>query len=140
MGAGAAVTTWTQAQIDTGQVVYVHDGSNTTSDSITFTVDDGQGNSLAGQTFALTITAVDDDAPTQVNNTGSTVAEGGTDTITTGELRYDDSEQAAGSVTYTINSGPKIWRGLLQTVSLKYPKKSLFFICVVGISLFKIQS
>ncbi|KPK34237.1 MAG: hypothetical protein AMK70_08090, partial [Nitrospira bacterium SG8_35_1] len=103
---GVAVTTWTQAQIDANQVVYVHDGSNTTSDSITFTVDDGQGNALAGQSFSITVTAVDDDAPTQVNNTGSTIAEGGTDTITNTELRYDDSEQPATSVTYTINSGP----------------------------------
>ena len=31
-----------EAQIDAGQVVYVHNGSNTTSDSITFTVDDGE--------------------------------------------------------------------------------------------------
>ncbi|BBO81809.1 hypothetical protein DSCO28_23750 [Desulfosarcina ovata subsp. sediminis] len=103
---GVAVTSFTQAQIDAGEVVYVHDGSNTTTDSFTFNVDDSQGNTLAGQTFAFTITAVDDDAPVQVNNTGSTVAEGGTDTITNTELRYDDSEQPASSVSYTVTSGP----------------------------------
>ena len=40
---GVAVTSFTQAQIDAGEVVYVHDGSNTTTDSFTFDVDDGQG-------------------------------------------------------------------------------------------------
>ena len=103
--AGVAVTSFTQAQIDANQVVYVHDGSNTTSDSISFTVDDGQGNSLAGQSFNLTVTAVDDDAPTQVNNTGSTVAEGGTDTLITAELLFTDSEQPATSMTYTVTGG-----------------------------------
>ena len=103
---GVAVTSFTQAQIDAGEVVYIHDGSNTTSDSFDFSVGDGQGNTLAGQSFAITITAVDNNAPTQVNNTGSTVAEGGTDTITNSELRYTDSEQPATSVTYTITAGP----------------------------------
>ena len=42
---GNAVTTWTQAQIDAGEVVYVHNGSNTTSATPSpSTVDDGQGN------------------------------------------------------------------------------------------------
>ena len=66
---GVAVTSWTQAQIDANQVVYVHDGSNTTSDSISFTVDDGLGNALSGQTFAITITAVND-APTFTSGVG----------------------------------------------------------------------
>ena len=48
---------------------------------------------------SVTITAVDDDAPTRVNNTGSTVAEGGMGTISNTQLRYDDSEQPATSVT-----------------------------------------
>ena len=51
-----AISTFTQDDLDNNRVVYVHDGSNTTSDSITFTVDDGQGNVLAGQSFSLTIT------------------------------------------------------------------------------------
>ena len=60
---GNPVTTWTQAQIDANQLVYVHDGSNTTSDAVTFTVDDGQGNSLAGQRFELIVSAEPDPPP-----------------------------------------------------------------------------
>ena len=45
-GPGVAINSFTQAQIDAGEVVYVHDGSNTTSDGFTFDVDDGQGNAV----------------------------------------------------------------------------------------------
>ena len=76
---GVSITSFTQDDIDNNRLVYVHDDSNTTSDSFNFDVDDGQGNSVTGQSFALTIAAVDDDVPTQVTNTGSTIAEGGTD-------------------------------------------------------------
>ncbi len=105
-GAGVAITSFTQDDINNNRLVYVHDGSNTTSDSFDFTVNDGQGNTLAGQSFALTITAVDDDAPTQSNNTGSTIAEGGTDTLINSELLYTDSEQPATAVAYTVTSVP----------------------------------
>ena len=73
-----------------------------------FDVDDGQGNSVTGQSFALTITAVDDDAPTQVTNTGSTIAEGGTDTIAAAELAFTDTEQPATSavIVYAVATSP----------------------------------
>jgi Tol biopolymer transport system component len=45
---GVAISSFTQAQIDAGEVVYVHDGSETTADSFGFTVDDGQGNYASG--------------------------------------------------------------------------------------------
>ena len=53
--AGTEVTTWTQANIDDGHLVYVHDDTATTTDTIGFTVDDGEGNSLSGQTFDIIV-------------------------------------------------------------------------------------
>ncbi|NIR35777.1 MAG: hypothetical protein GWN79_21085, partial [Actinobacteria bacterium] len=53
---GTAITSFTQADIDAGLLVYVHDGSPTASDSFTFSVDDGQGNIVAGQVFNITVT------------------------------------------------------------------------------------
>ena len=103
---GVGITSFTQDDIDNNRLVYVHDDSNTTSDSFNFDVDDGQGNSVTGQSFALTITAVDDDAPTQVTNTGSTIAEGGTDTIAAAELAFTDTEQPASAVSFTVTSSP----------------------------------
>ena len=101
-----AITSFTQDDIDNNRVVYVHDGSNTISDSFDFDVDDGQGNALTGQSFSLTITAVDDDAPTQVTNTGSTLAEGGTGTLSNAELAFTDSEQVATAITFTVTTSP----------------------------------
>ena len=103
---GVGITSFTQDDIDNNRLVYVHDDSNTTSDSFNFDVDDGQGNSVTGQSFALTVTAVDDDAPTQVTNTGSTIAEGGTDTIAAAELAFTDTEQPASAVSFTVTTSP----------------------------------
>jgi len=79
--------------------------SNTDNDYVVeVTADDGNGGTDS-QTITVTVTDVNDNAPTQVNNTGSTVAEGGTDTISNTELRYDDAEQPATSVIYTVTGG-----------------------------------
>ena len=61
---------------------------------------------MGGNDLTFRVNNTDVDPPTQVNNTGSTLAEGGTDTISNTELRYDDAEQSTANVTYTINSGP----------------------------------
>ncbi|MFT5390748.1 MAG: hypothetical protein ACI8PT_000935, partial [Gammaproteobacteria bacterium] len=43
---------------------------------------------------------------TQVTNTGSTIAEGGTDTLSNTELAFTDSEQAATAITFTVTTSP----------------------------------
>ncbi|WP_020588981.1 DUF4347 domain-containing protein [Desulfobacter curvatus] len=58
---------FTQQDIIDGNVVYTHDGTNTTSDSFAYSVADPTGNSLTGQTFSVTVTAAND-APTAANN------------------------------------------------------------------------
>ena len=114
---GVGITSFTQDDIDNNRLVYVHDGSNTTADTFNFDVDDGQGNSVTAQSFSLTITAVDDDAPTQVNNTGSTIAEGGTDTIAAAELTFTDTEQPASAVSFTVTASPANGQLELTTAS-----------------------
>ena len=52
--------TFTQQDIINGTILYTHDGSNTLSDSFTFSVSDPAGNLLTGQTMAITVTPVDD--------------------------------------------------------------------------------
>ncbi|QDU99025.1 cadherin-like domain-containing protein [Lignipirellula cremea] len=103
---GIAVFSFTQDDINNNRLVYVHDGSNTTSGDFTFDVADGQGNDIAGQIFAITVAAIDDDAPALIVNAGSSVSEGGTETITRTELEYRDTEQPATAVTYIVSSGP----------------------------------
>jgi VCBS repeat-containing protein len=105
-GPGTAITSFTQADIDAGRLVYVHNDSNTTSDSFTFTVSDGAGGSLGATVFSITVTAVDDDPPVVAANTGSTVLEAGTDPIPVTELEYTDTEQGPASVAYTVTTIP----------------------------------
>ena len=69
---------FTQADVYGGLVTYDHDGSETTSDGFGFDVTYGT-DTIAGESFAIAITPVDDDLPTLGVNTGSTVLEGGTE-------------------------------------------------------------
>ena len=70
---GVAVTSFSQDDVDSNRVVYVHDGSETSSDSFSFNVDDGQGNTLGGQSFAIAVTPVNDD-PTNAGSLPADVA------------------------------------------------------------------
>jgi uncharacterized repeat protein (TIGR01451 family) len=74
---GVALTnggTYTQADIDAGLLSYAHDGSQTTSDSFTFTVADGAGGSIGLTTFAITVNPVND-PPVITAPVGQTVLE-----------------------------------------------------------------
>ena len=114
---GVAVTTFAQADIDAGRLVYVHDGSDTLSDHFDFTVDDGQGNRLIQQTFAISITPVDDTPPVMINNTGAGIVIGGSFVVTSDMLLAGDT-QPAGSLTYTLTSLPADGRLELNGVAL----------------------
>ena len=103
---GVSATTFTQADIAANRLVYVHDGSETTSDSFTFTVSDGAGGALGTTTMTLTITPVND-IPTITSDGGTTtaslnVAENvSAVTIVTGA----DVDLPAQALTYTISGG-----------------------------------
>ncbi len=70
---GVSVSTFTQADIAANRVIYVHDGSETTSDSISVTVSDGAGGSIGSTTVTLTVTPVND-APTITSDGGGATA------------------------------------------------------------------
>ena len=96
---GVAVTRFTQADVDSGRLRYVHDGSETTADSFSFTASDAT-TTLAEQSLAISITPVND-TPALVN-TGATVAENGTHTVTLSELRGTDPDTASSQLVYTV--------------------------------------
>ncbi len=54
-----AITSFTQSEVDSGSVIYVHDGGQSTSDSFAFTCDDGTGTTSSG-VFAISVTGVND--------------------------------------------------------------------------------
>ena len=96
--------TFTQQDIIDGNVLYTHDGSNTTSDSFSYSVADPTGNTLAAQTFSITVTAVDDDAPTTVNQS-TTVSEGASNVaLTTADLQSTDLDTNDATLIYTVGS------------------------------------
>ena len=102
---GVAIASFTQAEINAGLVVYVHDGSITASDSFTFTVSDGAGGNIGATTFGITVTPVNS-VPTLAVNAGSIVTQGLTDIITASELQVVDLDNTPGQLIYTITSAP----------------------------------
>ena len=53
------ISSFTQEDIDLRNLIYVHNGTETTSDQFTFTVRDGQGNADSGQ-FDIVVNPVND--------------------------------------------------------------------------------
>ncbi len=60
---GVAISSFTQQDINNNKIQYIHDDSDTTSDSFVFKVSDGT-DEVANQTFNITINPIDDTAPT----------------------------------------------------------------------------
>ncbi|MEQ1828089.1 MAG: cadherin domain-containing protein, partial [Pirellula sp.] len=98
--------TFTQADIDAGNITYDHNGSETSSDSFGFSVDDGVGSASTG-TFNFTVTPVNDNTPVITSNSGGAtasinVAENST-AVTT--VTSTDGDLPAQTITYSISGG-----------------------------------
>jgi hypothetical protein len=100
---GSPVSSFTQAQINTNSVSYVHDGSETISDSFAFTLSDGT-NTVTG-TFNIAVTS-ENDPPVINTNTGLTLDEGAAAPITSGQLSAIDPDNTPAQLTYTITTPP----------------------------------
>ncbi|MEZ6119718.1 MAG: cadherin-like domain-containing protein [Pirellulaceae bacterium] len=97
--------TFTQADIDAGNVTYDHDGSETVSDSFDLTVDDGVGTS-SNATFSITVTPVNDEQ-VLATNTGATVSEGSNNNILpSAKLQTTDVDHSAAQLVYTVDAAP----------------------------------
>jgi len=84
---------FTQADIDNGNLLYDHDGSETLSDAFDFTVSDGAGGSATPATFDITLTARND-APSGTDSSVS-VRTGNTLTLSASNFGYSDPETDA---------------------------------------------
>ena len=78
------------------------------SDSFTFTVSDGAGGSIGATAFGITVTPVNS-APSLATNAGSTVVQGSTDFITSGELQVTDADNTPAQLIYTVTTAPAEW-------------------------------
>jgi len=130
----AVNSTFTQADITSGKIAYTHDHSNTTNDSLTFTVEDSLGNETGVETFAVTVTAVDDDPQTlTIDSPTVTEGTGGTTTLTftvTAPLAVQDgfkvafaaADGTAGASDYSVTTAMPLTfagtAGETQTISV----------------------
>lgn len=101
---GVAINTFTQADLNAGNISFVHDGSETTSDSFSFSISDGGTDPTTG-TFDIIVTPQNDSVSLDVN-TGTTMDEGNTVTITNSLLSASDvdASDTADQISYTITS------------------------------------
>jgi len=110
-----AIASFTQANINNGQVRYIHNGGENTADSFAFTLADGgeDGALPTAATVSVTVTP-QNDSPQLTVNTGATVREGETVTLTTTALSSRDPDTANTALTYSVTTAPI--RGQLQQV------------------------
>ena len=97
------IDSFTQADVDLIGLVFVHDGSEVTSDSFTFDVSDGVGNSTLEQRFEIIVNPVNDAPVVDLTNIVSTLAE---NTSTTSSLRIAEiviSDDATGFNEITLS-------------------------------------
>ncbi|MDQ2766377.1 MAG: hypothetical protein M3Y30_04405 [Gemmatimonadota bacterium] len=104
---------FTQQDVTNGNVTYVNDGAESTTDNFTWDLTDGghvipPTGSIA---FNITITPVND-SPTIVNNPLSSLAEGGTAILSDARLLAFDAESTVLTFTFISNT-----RGQLQKKS-----------------------
>ena len=106
-GANLSVSsTFTQADVDAGIITYLHNDTETASDSFSFTVDDAAGASSSG-TFNITITPVNDNDPVITSDGGGATAAvnvvENSSSVTT--VVASDADLPAATVTYSIIGG-----------------------------------
>ena len=89
-------STFTQDDINNNRIDYVHDDSETNSDSFGVDVTDGQGGTLTEQTFNFTIIPLDDTPP--INEYGTPSA----NSISQTQFRLHTGINEAGTIYYVV--------------------------------------
>ncbi|MBK7003064.1 MAG: DUF4347 domain-containing protein [Rhodoferax sp.] len=114
----SASGTFTQADIDSNLIKYTPTANANGADSFTFSVADGAGGTLTGQTFSITITAVND-APTITNGASTSLTTTNEDTTSssslvssflTGASRADVDTSALSGMAITATTGNGTWQ------------------------------
>ena len=107
---GTAATTFTQADINAGNVSYQNDGGESFTDAFAFTVSDGRL-ATGSATFTIFVTPVND-PPTLMTNAGLTVVRGSSAVIGHAALDTADPDDPSSQLTFTVTAGPA--HGVLQ--------------------------
>jgi hypothetical protein len=118
---GAAITSFTQTDVDTNRLVYIHDDSFTTADAFTFTLSDGAGGAIGSTTFAIDIKPVNHAPSNSVPGTQMMVQ--GTSlvfsTANGNAISIGDADAGANPVQVTLTARDG-WITLGSTVGLTF--------------------
>jgi hypothetical protein len=93
---------FTQADVAAGLVSYAHDGSDTTADAFGFDLEDSGLAGPAGNTFAFTVTPIDD--PIVLSSAQLTVPAGGAVVLGSGTFTIADPDGPAGPIAFTVRN------------------------------------
>ena len=100
-------------------MTYAHDGTKTSSDTFSFSLSDGAGNSGGTHTLALTIALVDDQAPSMTGDLAALLDEGAEYTLNVEDLGAVDADTLDPTqIIYTVTPGPDHGTLSLLTFSL----------------------
>jgi hypothetical protein len=94
---------FTQVDIANNLIRYVHNGNETTTDSFTFIVDDGQGGQSPTTKFNIQITPVND-PPVLVANAPLILPRGGAAAITPALLAVNDVDNTPAQLVFTVQT------------------------------------
>ncbi len=95
--------TFTQADIANNQISYIHNNTETTTDSFRFTVADVVGAIAQPATFSITVIPIND-APELTLPAGTQVIDQETNTLIPG-IRVTDVDLGTGEITVTLSAG-----------------------------------
>lgn len=104
--AGVSIEWFTNQDIVDERIKYVHNGSNTTTDTFTFSLSDGN-NEVSNQTFNIVVNPIDDDSPVLITNEELILEQGETAIITSHELLASDTEVANSSLIFIVTTSPE---------------------------------
>ncbi|MGV3640173.1 MAG: Ig-like domain-containing protein, partial [Adhaeribacter sp.] len=102
-------STFTQDNINTGIIKYLHDGSETVSDNFGFSLTDGAGKNLSGKTFTFTIKKWND-KPVFVDNGPATWSTPEDIALTLADLQITDPDVGSDYVTLTLSAANGIFQ------------------------------
>ena len=103
-----AITSFTQAQVAAGDVIYVHDGGQTTADSFTVQVEDDGTPALTAPAVTVAVsvspTVPDNQSPTAAGDLAIEVDEGASYVLTVADLSATDPDDVAENLTWRVTT------------------------------------
>lgn len=106
---GTPVTTFTAADIATGAVAFVHDGSESSQAGFEFSVSQEGGDAAPMELFLMSVTPMDD--PPMVINMGAEVGRGQVVTIEPDMLRVQDPDTEPSDIRFEVSNmdNGRVW-------------------------------